>query len=85
MSIEPLSPETQPEEQLIPALPYRPSLPGRFFRAVIWQEVSLHRLLFLLGPWLAFIMVEILNKNNPFTALTPTRMLNLPISANTRL
>ena len=74
MSIEPLSPETQSEEQLIPALPYRPSLPGRFFRAVIWQEVSLHRLLFLLGPWLAFIMVEILNKNNPFTALTPTQV-----------
>ena len=74
MSVSFTTPETLPEEQILPALPKRPSPLGRFFRGSVWQEVNLHRLLFLLGPWLAFFMVEVLNKNNPFTALTPTQV-----------
>ena len=74
MPVTSLPPEALPEEELIPALPKHPSPLGRFFRGILWQEVNLHRLLFLLGPWLAFFMVEILNKNNPFTALNPTQV-----------
>ena len=67
--------ETLTEEQVVPALPRRASLLGRFFRAALWQEVNLHRILFLLGPWLAFIMVEILNKNHPFDSHTDIQIL----------
>ena len=56
-----------------PAEPPRHSRFRRFFRGTLLREVNLHRFCFLLGPWLSFLMVEVLNKNNPFTALTPTQ------------
>ena len=74
MSLTPFTPETLPEEQVVPALPNRPSPLRRFLHGTLLQEVNLHRLIFLLGPWLAFFMVEVLNQNNPFTALTPTQV-----------
>ena len=59
-------------EGSIPAVPARPSRLRQAWRFLTCAE-NLRRYLFLLGPWLALLMVEILNKNNPFTALTPTQ------------
>ena len=60
----------------VPALPAVPCRPSRWtqLRHFLTAGDNIQRLLFLLGPWLAFLMVEILNKNNPFTALTPTQV-----------
>lgn len=66
-----LSPET--EEASVPALPALPSRWTQLWRFLTAGE-NVQRYLFLLGPWLAFLMVEILNKNNPFTALNPTQV-----------
>ena len=64
------------EEEVSGAVPAVPAPPGR--RERVWRFLTagenLQRYLFLLGPWLAFFMVEILNKNNPFTALNPTQV-----------
>ena len=65
-----------PEEDVSGAVPAVPVLPTRleqFWRFLSCGE-NVQRYLFLLGPWLAFLMVEILNKNDPFTALNPTQV-----------
>ena len=61
-------------DTLLPeVLPPRPSRWRKLWYFLTAGD-NIQRLLFLLGPWLAFLMVEILNKNNPFTALTPTQV-----------
>ena len=69
------SPVLDPTPEVEPVVPAAPCRPSRLWRAwyFLTCEENLRRYLFLLGPWLALLMVEILNKNNPFTALTPTQ------------
>ena len=65
------------EDAAVPAEPYLPSRWTQLWKFLTCGE-NLQRWIFLLGPWLAFLMVEVLNKNNPFTALNPTQVtLNL--------
>ena len=71
MALDTLS--TPAPEAAVPALPARPGRWRRAWRFLTCGE-NLQRLLFLLGPWLAFFMVEVLNKNNPFTALNATQV-----------
>ena len=58
----------------VPAEP--PRRPSRWKR--LWYFLTcgenLRRAAFLLGPWLAFLMVEVLNKNDPFHSLNPTQV-----------
>ena len=71
--IEPAAPEDAPS-------PETPEKPKRRFRLPQWvrQRVTAARAAFLLGPWLSYIMVEVLNNNNPFTAhSTEQDLLNL--------
>lgn len=66
-----------PEDALSPETPEKPK---RRFRLPQWvrQRVTAARAAFLLGPWLSYIMVEVLNNNNPFTAhSTEQDLLNL--------
>ena len=69
------SPVLDPTPEVEPVVPAAPCRPSRLWRAwyFLTCEENLRRYLLLLGPWLALLMVEILNKNNPFTALTPTQ------------
>lgn len=71
--IDPAAPEDAPS-------PETPVKPKRRFRLPQWvrQRVTAARAAFLLGPWLSYIMVEVLNNNNPFTAhSTEQDLLNL--------
>ena len=71
--IEPAAQEDAPS-------PEAPEKPKRCFRLPQWvrQRVTAARAAFLLGPWLSYIMVEVLNNNNPFTAhSTEQDLLNL--------
>ena len=73
--IEPAAPEdgAAPSQEA-------PEKPKRRFRLPQWvrQRVTAARAAFLLGPWLSYIMVEVLNNNNPFTAhSTEQDLLNL--------
>ena len=71
--IEPAAPEDV-------SSPEAPEKPKRRFRLPQWvrQRVTAARAAFLLGPWLSYIMVEVLNNNNPFTAhSTEQDLLNL--------
>ena len=71
--IEPAAPEDV-------SSPETPEKPKRRFRLPQWvrQRVTAARAAFLLGPWLSYIMVEVLNNNNPFTAhSTEQDLLNL--------
>ena len=65
-------PDAAPAETPEGALPGEtPEVPGkRCFRLPPWvrERVTAARAAFLLGPWIAYLMVEILNNNNPFTA-----------------
>ena len=68
-----------PEDGAAPS-PEAPEKPKRRFRLPQWvrQRVTAARAAFLLGPWLSYIMVEVLNNNNPFTAhSTEQDLLNL--------
>ena len=68
-----------PAEGAAPS-PETPEEPKRRFRLPQWirQRVTAARAAFLLGPWLSYIMVEVLNNNNPFTAhSTEQDLLNL--------
>lgn len=68
-----------PEDGAAPS-PEAPEEPKRRFRLPQWvrQRVTAARAAFLLGPWLSYIMVEVLNNNNPFTAhSTEQDLLNL--------
>ena len=68
-----------PEDGAAPN-PETPEKPKRRFRLPRWvrQRVTAARAAFLLGPWLSYIMVEVLNNNNPFTAhSTEQDLLNL--------
>ena len=68
-----------PEDGAAPS-PETPEEPKRRFRLPQWirQRVTAARAAFLLGPWLSYIMVEVLNNNNPFTAhSTEQDLLNL--------
>lgn len=68
-----------PEDGAAPS-PEAPEKPKRRFRLPQWvrQRVTAARAAFLLGPWLSYIMVEVLNNNNPFTAhSTEQDILNL--------
>ena len=68
-----------PETGAAPS-PEVPEKPKRHFHLPQWirQRVTAARAAFLLGPWLAYIMVEVLNNNNPFTAhSTEQDILNL--------
>ena len=70
---EPLPcPDAAPAETPEGTLPGEtPEMPGkRRFRLPPWvrERVTAARAAFLLGPWIAYLMVEILNNNNPFTA-----------------
>lgn len=68
-----------PEDGTAPS-PETPEKPKRRFRLPQWvrQRVTAARAAFLLGPWLSYIMVEVLNNNNPFTAhSTEQDLLNL--------
>lgn len=71
--IDPAAPEDAPS-------PETPVKPKRRFHLPQWvrQRVTAARAAFLLGPWLSYIMVEVLNNNNPFTAhSTEQDLLNL--------
>ena len=71
--IEPAAPEDV-------SSPETPEKPKRRFRLPQWvrQRVTAARAAFLLGPWLSYIMVEVLNNNKPFTAhSTEQDLLNL--------
>jgi len=70
----PLHPEETPEVPVLPAEPCQPSHWKQWWYFLTCGE-NIAFYLFLLGPWLAFLMVEILNKNNPFTALNATQVL----------
>ena len=65
-------PDAAPAETPEGALPGEtPEVPGkRCFRLPPWvrERVTAARAAFLLGPWIAYLIVEILNNNNPFTA-----------------
>ena len=61
------------EDAAVSAAPPKPSRARWLWRFLTCGE-NLRRYLFLLGPWLALLMVEILNKNDPFTALTSTQV-----------
>ena len=70
---EPLPcPDAAPAETPEGTLPGEtPEMPGkRRFRLPPWvrERVTAARAAFLLGPWIAYLIVEILNNNNPFTA-----------------
>ena len=68
-----------PEDGAAPS-PETPEEPKRRFRLPQWirQRVTAARAAFLLGPWLSYIMVEVLNNNNPVTAhSTEQDLLNL--------
>lgn len=68
-----------PEDGTAPS-PETPVKPKRRFHLPQWvrQRVTAARAAFLLGPWLSYIMVEVLNNNNPFTAhSTEQDLLNL--------
>ncbi len=68
-----------PEDGAAPSLE-TPEKPRRRFHLPPWvrQRVTAARAAFLLGPWLSYIMVEVLNNNNPFTAhSTEQDLLNL--------
>ena len=71
--IDPAAPEDAPS-------PETPVKPKRRFHLPQWvrQRVTAARAAFLLGPWHSYIMVEVLNNNNPFTAhSTEQDLLNL--------
>ena len=77
MSKEILIPQTEPADvEVISAAPQK-----KVSRLRLWLRQILHdvrapaRLLFLLGPWVAYLCVEFLNENNPFTALNATQLL----------
>lgn len=77
MSKEILIPQTEPADT--DATPVAP--PKKASRLRMWLRRVLHdvrtpaRLLFLLGPWVAYLCVEYLNENDPFTALNATQLL----------
>ena len=71
--IDPAAPEDAPS-------PETPVKPKRRFHLPQWvrQRVTAARAAFLLGPWLSYILVEVLYNNNPFTAhSTEQDLLNL--------
>lgn len=77
MNNETLIPQTEPTgPEELSALPEK-----KISRARLWLQKVLHdartpaRLLFILGPWVAYLCVEYLNENNPFTALNATQLL----------
>lgn len=77
LSNETLIPQTEPAGlEALPASPQK-----RASRLSLWLGKLLHdvrtpaRGLFLLGPWAAYLCVEYLNENNPFTALNGTQLL----------
>lgn len=75
MESEPLTPASQPERTEPEITAERPALrlprPPRW----LWNARLPARLLFLLGPWAAYLCVEYLNENDPFTALNSTQLL----------
>ena len=66
--------DTHPFEDAVPVPPPRPSRWTQLLHFLTCGE-NIHRAFFLLGPWLAFLMVEILNKNHPFHSLNATQIL----------
>ena len=61
------------EDGAVPVLPRRPSRVRQAWYFLTCEE-NLRRYLCAAGPWLALLMVEVLNKNDPFTALTATQV-----------
>ena len=53
----------------------KPSRLRRRLRGWLFDPRTPARLLFLLGPWIAYLCVEYLNENDPFTALNGTQLL----------
>ena len=66
--------DTHSFEDAVPVQPPHPSRLTQLLHFLTCGE-NIHRAFFLLGPWLAFLMVEILNKNHPFHSLTSTQIL----------
>lgn len=66
------------EEELLPEdLPSKPRQRRRPFQWLRRRETAV-RAAFFLGPWISYLMVEVLNNNNPFTAhSTEQDILNL--------
>ena len=77
MNDQTLIPQTEPAvTEGIAAAPQK-----KVSRLRLWLRRVLHdartpaRLLFLMGPWAAYLCVEYLNENDPFTALNHTQLL----------
>lgn len=77
MSSKTLIPQTEPASpEELSAAPQK-----KLSRLRLWLRRALHdartpaRLLFLLGPWAAYLCVEYLNENDPFSALNGTQLL----------
>ena len=62
------APETDAPEK-------KPSRLRRRLRGWLFDPRTPARLLFMLGPWIAYLCVEYLNENDPFTALNSTQLL----------
>ena len=75
---EEILPADPPEEELLPEdLPSKPRQRHRPFQWLRRRETAV-RAAFFLGPWISYLMVEVLNNNNPFTAhSTEQDILNL--------
>ena len=73
-------PESGPAGETLPQDAAPEEKPRRRFRLPQWvrERKTAAQAAFLLGPWLSYLMVEILNNNNPFTAhSTEQDILNL--------
>lgn len=77
MSNETLIPQTEPSggSELSSTPQKSASRLSLWLRGVLHDVRTPARLLFLLGPWAAYLCVEYLNENNPFTALNGTQLL----------
>lgn len=78
MTDQTLQLQTEPvvTPEIIPVDP--PKCPARFrlwLNRILRSPRTPACVLFLLGPWVAYLCVEYLNENDPFTALSPTQLL----------
>ena len=77
MSNETLIPQTEPAgvEELSSAPQKSASRLSLWLRGVLHDARTPARLLFFLGPWAAYLCVEYLNENDPFSALNGIQLL----------
>ena len=74
------SPASVLPEEAVPAAGEPPEAPKRRFHLPRWlkDRENAARAVFLLGPWVSYLMVEYLNNNDPFSSLTDLQVtLNL--------